>query len=438
MAPGELYLLTWNYGSNANVISIILVNFNLEVFMAELINGHAEYSPSRLKGIKACPGVVKLSRMARAYGRVVEQQNEAAAHGSMLHEVMESLLTEHGLMTEMPSKEFVREFTKHLDFDDIILVQWALNCFYSQMQTYTEESIVTFGLEARVSLATLGLPQIEGTSDVIVAVSTPNGMHIHIWDWKFGRYKVSVHENDQLEAYKHGAYASLRALLSGEYAITPETPITVHIVQPAIEYYESYESFYDPEWLKSITLAIEDAESECPTFNPSETNCLWCNCRSFCQVRLAQVQQNAQMVFEKLAIKPELWSEDDVQFLLGMLGELEAVRKGILEDYENRLKEGKPVKGFKLVKGQGRRQFPDFEAVCEYLDRKHPDIEPFIAKPKSPSQLEKELPLKTRRDPEFQNLITKVHGLKMVRDTEDGEAILRGAAAAQEAFKGFV
>lgn len=397
---------------------------------------HSEYSPSRLKGIIACPGVVQLTRQAKASNRLIEQQNSAAAHGTMLHGVMESIIQGHGSIVTPPDKAYIKGHIETLDFDDQILINWALERFYGEMCVYSEDEVIAWGLELEVSMQEFGFPQVYGTSDVLALLAPVDGKPIiHGWDWKFGRHRVFARDNHQLQAYKHGGYAYF--LEDFESFITPDMPISMHIVQPAIEHYDRWDQGLDSDWCKELHYAIESAESQDPLFNPSEENCMWCKCRAFCKARLDQVQTNAQMVFEKLAIQPEMWSEDDVQFLLGMLGELESVRKGILEDYEQRLKEGKPVKGFKLVQGQGRRQFIDFADVIEFLDDKHPEVEAFVAKPKSPAQLEKELPLDTRRSAEFQNLIHKVHGIKMVRDDADGEAILRGAAAAQEAFKEF-
>ena len=401
-----------------------------------MIDKHAEYSPSRLKGIIACPGVVQLTRLAQATNRVVEQQNEAAKHGTMLHEVMESLLSKHGSVVTAPDPEFVKEHIKALDYDDQQLIHWALDRFYAEMSKFGEDEVIAWATEVEVTMADFGFPEVFGTADLLILVK-PKGdaAQIHGWDWKFGRYRVFAQDNHQLQAYKHGGYAFFLGAFS--LLLSPDTPISMHIVQPAIEHYDRWDRGLDIPWCQELSQAIENANSLDPMFAPSEENCLWCKCRAFCKARLDQVQTNAQSVFEKLAIRPEMWTEEDVQFLLGTLGVLVGVHKGILEEYEQRLLEGKPVKGFKLVKGQGRRQFMDFEAVVEYLDREHPDVEAFATKPKSPAQLEKDLPLAARRSDEFQKLIHTVHGVKMARVEEEGDAILRGAAAAQEAFKEF-
>lgn len=398
---------------------------------------HSEYSPSRLKGIIACPGSVQLTRQARGTDRYLEQQNEAAKHGTMLHGVMESILRAHGCVVNPPSKDLVQEHIRTLDEDDQSLIHWALNCFYEEMSQFKPEDILAWHIELPVTMEEFGFPEVFGTADLMILVQpAEDSLQLHGWDWKFGRTRVFAKDNHQLQAYKHGGYAYF--LGTHRDLVWPGMPCVMHIVQPAIEHYDRWEHGLDTAWLNQLLSVMANAESLEPTFAPSEENCQWCKCRSFCKARLDQVQTLAQTVFEAFAVKPEMWDEDQVQYVFGILEVLADVRKGILEDYEQRLTEGKPVKGFKLVQGQGRRQFPDFEAVVAFLDEHHPNVEAFATKPKSPSQLEKELPLATRRSEEFQKLIQKVHGVKMVRVSEEGDAILRGAAAAQEAFKEFV
>lgn len=394
---------------------------------------HAEYSPSRLKEIFACPGVVQLRRLARKKNKLVESQSEAALHGTMLHEIMESILQAHGRMTIPPKDSLVQAATESLEVEDRLLIKEALEYFYKVLSDYSEDEILGWDLEKRVYLGEFGFPQVEGTTDVIVVVAPkPGPAKILVFDWKFGRNKVDAYKNHQLRAYGHGF-----ALQAFPKDISLCTAIDVHIVQPKIENYQCWETGLEETWLNELHVYIEDAESQNPTFCPSDDNCKWCDCKSFCDARLKQVQENAQKVFAILAQKPEIWDEADVQFLLGQLLELKSVAKGILDDYQARLKEGKKVPGFKLVRGQGRRAWVDFDEVIEYFDDNHPEVEVFEVKPKSPAKLEKEIPLADRRSPEFQNLIKKIHGVKMVQDKEGGEEIKRGAEAAQEAFKEF-
>lgn len=393
---------------------------------------HAQYSPSKLKQIMACPGCVQLEAIAQKKGRIVEQQSEAAAHGTMLHERMESIIKDsgYGQITVHPTFEVFEACTSDLEIGDKLLLKNALEYFYNCMEGCSEEDVVYWALEEQVSMKDFDFPQVYGTPDALVLFKD----RLLIFDWKFGRTPVNAKDNPQLQAYLHGAYSHLTSFR----AVHADMPIEAHIVQPQIDNYQKWETGLDLKWCGELRHCIDDAESQDPTFAPSAENCLWCKCKSFCDARLTQVQENAQKVFAILAQSPDLWEEDKVQFLLGQLQALQKVGKGILADYEARAKEGKKVPGFKLVKGQGRRGFIDYKDVIAFLDEECPDVEAFEAKPLSPAKLEKLIPAKVRNSPEFQELIKTTHGIKFVPDTHGGEEIKRGYEAAQEAFKEFV
>lgn len=387
---------------------------------------HAQYAPSKLARILKCPGSIALELAVRKSQphRLIDRPCEAAEHGTRTHERIEQIINERGLPTEdVNYASYVANLGDFEDEDQELHIRRALRYLADTLVGYT---VVSWEAELQVTLADYALPEIWGTADLVILAGHKESQEkvLHVIDWKFGRMKVNAYMNDQLQAYIHGALAY--------YGQGPEVPVIAHIVQPAIDNYQSWSTSHEATWLEDVERAIKNSESDMPTFAPSEDTCRWCDCRAFCSARLDQIQASAQMAFATLKQPVSSWSEEQVQDLLDKLLELKSVSGDILDVYKARLMEGKPVPGYKLVQGRGRRKWKDFNEVAEYFETVHPALDLYEVKPRSVAQLEKFLTPKQRKEPGFQDLIEKSYGLTMVKEDTPGQSPAQAAFAGME------
>jgi hypothetical protein len=393
--------------------------------MSEANDIHAEFSPSRLKQIMLCPGSVQLTRKAAALKRISLGQCEAAALGTNRHKLIEEYLSElyEGIR---PFRGDVEEHFADLDEDPSILCD-AVDYYCDLMEEFPPDNLPAF--EVPVTLAPYDIPEVYGTVDY----TWVSGDTLHVLDWKFGRWAVSPFKNPQLLAYFFGCLAAHELSAAGD--IASPTKGMLHIVQPTIGNFARWEFTIAEEegFLAKTAEAIEHANSENPPFFPGVDSCQWCKVTTMCSFRMQQAQENAQAVFAALEEEPALWDEQQIRDFLDASADVVAQRKKVLDFFENRLRQGHQVDGYKLVYGQGRRYWINDDKVVEFFDANYPQVEVMEAKMLSPSALEKLIPPKARRSEEFLALIGKTAGIKMVKDTEKGEPV--GAQAAFASFK---
>lgn len=392
--------------------------------MSEANDVHAEFSPSRLKQIMACPGSVQLVRKAAALKRIHLGQYEAAQLGTNRHSLIEEYLTKVN-DDGRPFRGDVEEHFADLDEDPAILCD-AVDYYFDVMEEYPPDTIPQF--EAAVTLAPYEIHEVYGTSDLWWI----SGDTLHVLDWKFGRWSVSPFKNTQLLAYFFGCLAAHDMSAAGD---NRPTKGMLHIVQPMINNFATWSfNIADEEvFLEDVSKAIENALAPCPSYYPSESNCQWCKVSTMCTFRMQQVSKNAQEVFAVLEEEPSLWDEQQIRDFLDASADVVGQRKKILSFFEDRLRQGHSVSGYKLVYGQGRRHWLNDNDVIEFFDVNYPEVEVMEAKMLSPSALEKQIPPKARKSEEFQALIGKTAGIKMVKDTEKGDPV--GAQSAFAQFK---
>lgn len=377
---------------------------------------HTRISPSKLSRIIKCPGSLQLCENERLPR---ETTNPAAEEGTRLHalaeQTMQRILEPKAMIPEIQHEEF--------------LVQAAINYVLGQINANMAAGaeILFHGLEHHVEIA----EDISGTVDLWFLFEMNNQCVLEVFDYKFGQTPVSAKDNAQLKAYALGIMNELKTW-------QPNTIIT-HIVQPAIENYDSWA--YKPVlihswWENDVAPAILAAES--PDFMnrliPSHDACKWCRAIPICPKYKELADQTAAEVFAAYS-EGAAYEVSDAQLfeLYERADVLETYIAAVRHLVRSRLSKG-PAFGYKLVRTRGKREWKfDNEHTMDKLVSilEEHGIEPFEAKLRTaPSVLKGNSKLKKTLEPYICN--TPGKSLSIVREDDPREAISENPFAGLE------
>jgi len=318
------------------------------------------------------------------------EPSKDAAHGTMLHDITKKYLSKD-------PKEL-----EGLELDDRVLVEDAMDYLDLVLKSIGHSNYYV-AAESPIDLTSWGLPDIWGMLDYMIHDSIKR--HAHIIDWKFGAgIIVYARENPQLLAYAAGAI---------KWPTTVQE-ITLHIVQPAIEHYDTWElSIHDLyNWVHgTLAVAINKCHNDgIDKFNPGVSQCRWCDAKNFCEARITLVQETAVKFFEakeKLAICPTM---EDLVKLLEMAPLVEETIKSIRLYLQIELEKGNIVPGMKLIRGRANRIWINENDAITWLAKNTSIEELFTSKLRSPSQFEKEV-----------RTLKKSEGFKTLYETPEGK-----------------
>lgn len=389
---------------------------------------HAEFSPSQLPRIIACPGSYKASK---------GQPNPSspfAEEGTMLHEVMKHYLTKGVYEVGEDATPFT------LDDEQRGCVNQLLSWVQDTKALYSGLEVIEM-IEQRVSLSWLAeefghkelLEEVAGTADYILIV--PSERILIVADWKFGRGVEVFATSDQLKAYALGALKVLKDSDDLHY-----WRVRAVIGQPRIKS-DAEEHIYFTRWLQgelfewlteTLIPALVDATSDNLTFNPDEDGaCKFCRaigCRERYEARLkdfndlikAEEVQAEVTVEEKVSLVEKFWRLE--KYMAVIRGELYAA-----------LMAGLPVPGMKLVKGRASRSWALGEnaTINTLMGTMGLQLKDCYVEPKlcSPAQIEKKLPKGAKKSSDFTPLVKTSSGKPSMVPKSDKRPALEGVAA---------
>ena len=202
---------------------------------------------------------------------------------------------------------------------------------------------------------------MRGTADAVILTADK---HLHVVDLKTGRSKVDVENNTQLMAYALGVL---------EIIEEPPKKITLHIVQPAINYMTGWT--VTKKQLKQFGRDLKEAAKLCfeddPIFSPTEDNCRWCTAAPHCDAlkkKLTAVMKDDFKGQSFSPAKPESLSDEQLTALLANKTFIERYLAQVEKHAITRLLEGQSVPEFKLVHAKTHRRWsPDAESKMEAL-----------------------------------------------------------------------
>ncbi len=354
--------------------------------------------------------------------------SEAAAEGTLAHELAELKLRNWFFTVDFPRAKFVRAVNK--------LKKHAL--WQAEMDGYTDE-YVDYVKETAMSLKATPTLRIEeqvkfdeyvqdgfGTADCILI----GGGVLHVIDFKYGKSpdgRVSAEGNPQLSLYALGAYSSYGWLY-------PIERVKMTIVQPRLP--DGISEWECPlsellafgEYVRERAALAIRGDGE---YRPSEKTCRYCRAKSLCRAR---ADENVRLAFLTDKKPPLLANEEIGRYL----HEGEDVAKWLKDLQEYALSEclaGREVPGWKAVEGRGSRDWTDMDAAFQALmDNGIPSALLWEQKPLTLAQVEKVVGKK-----EFAayvgSYVVKNPGKPTLAEVSDRREAISNRITAQEAFK---
>ena len=312
---------------------------------------HAKLSASGSERWLRCPGSVK------AEEGIKESFSVFAAEGTAAHELAELCLT-----TNNQPEHYVGQLFSGFAVDAEMAEH--VQTYIDYVKQFNGEHFY----EVRVDFSPW-VPEGFGTSDAIVIDSAKRVMHII--DLKYGKgVEVYADNNTQAQLYALGAINDFAYIYDVD-------KIFVHIVQPRRDHISDWSLTLNELMTfgkKAQQGAMEALKPNAAKY-PGEKQCQWCKAKPTCPALKTMTEQTLITMFEDMdsATLPNADTLTDEQLAeaLGnkrlITGWLDAVEQLITD----RLINGQPFNGYKLVEGRSNRQWADEQEAEKALAKSY-------------------------------------------------------------------
>jgi len=364
---------------------------------------HAKLSPSGSGRWINCPGSVHAEQEAIENGWVKYRTSIYADEGTAAHELAERTLLGSGNAFDLEG--VVCEYENAITFDR------EMCAYVQQYVDFVRLFDGELGVEQRVKF-TDWVPDGFGTSDAIIVQAD----RLVTVDLKYGKgVRVHAEGNTQALCYALGAYQGL-----GKAQRKKIETVLMVIHQPRLDHVGEWEISID-DLLKEgerIRQAAEEALTEGAKRVPGDEQCRWCVVEAICPERMKLAESVMSAQFDDLTgLAPvNKLSDDKLRLALEnkalIVSWLDAVEKHVVD----KLTDGEPFDGFKLVEGRSLRQWADVTQAAQTLEIALGD-DAYTKKILSPSQAEKALGKTLAKD--IQPLIVKPSGKPTLAPSSD-------------------
>jgi len=357
---------------------------------------HAQFPPSSMHRVITCPASWKLEQVAPP-----QVPNPAAIHGTFLHDV----IAYHLLKGIRPSKDSV---PKEITPSDLNLLKDHYD--YVLMVFATCSSTAEMAIEKKCDLSPWGLSMLWGTPDIVI--KDYENSTIHVLDHKFGVTPVYANANPQLMIYAAGftgyppgaLYYKLHIL---QYSVF-ETPDTYECEAKELEKFIMHD----------VSLAIEEAQSSNPRFNPDQEACRFCRGGMVCRARLDMEYSKALKVVRGMSKTPMVSLEELAQFF-DYTETVVKYRSQISKYLTEKILAGEAVPTKKVVAGRKSYKWKSEEELLNFVASRGVDPSNlFTSKIMSPHQV-KTAYRKFKKDEDFQKLIETQPGKPQLVSADD-------------------
>ena len=332
------------------------------------MSSHAKLAPSAAHRWMSCPGSVAAEQVyQRTYGE--QDAGEAAQVGTALHDAAARAIHYNGDRgwEDMLLGDYIEGVTIETEH-----LRWIRPYVeYIRREMPRCEAVL---VEQRVEYN----EHIYGTADALLV----RGDELRVVDLKTGYHEVPAKANKQLQIY---AVAALNTFDLDHIEV-----ITMEIWQPRLRAKplrwsvnrRTLEGFID-----LMMNAVQASNQPDAPRIPSDEACHWCTAKATCTELRDFVYGEALRDFEEIAV-------GDLGEAYAALPLIETYVKGVRALAEQRLRDGLPLPGYKLVQGRrGKRQWRDLQEAERYFKARVYRANDLLYKKTflSPTQMELEL-----------------------------------------------
>jgi len=366
-----------------------------------------------------CPASVRLSE-----GLSSPPSTRAALIGTAAHSLAEKCLTDTPNTNFYVGKEFDGIMVDQDMADNVQgYVDEVRRKYYRILRDGDVDEVMLY-VEERLSIEHLVKGGF-GTTDTIIAEELGD---LVVWDYKNGRVPVYAKENKQLMFY------GVAAMELGTFF-----EVNLGIYQPNAGKRNALETWTTtPERLEEFGEFLIESAAE--TKNPKAAireggYCFFCPVlyHSKCPVHIEKSNSLVKKDFASIDAIDGMTMVQKVKLLKSkknIMAFIEHVEERVLQD----LKDGKKVKGLKLVRGRGARRWGNDKLAAKFLKKKIGDDAYSNPKLITPAQAEKKFNSGKSFD-KLQKLIFYVEGKPQIADAKDGREKI---ADAESDFAGVV
>jgi len=300
---------------------------------------HAKLSASGSSRWINCPGSINAEK------GYPDKSSRFADEGTLAHELADTCLKkgkdaeyyiDKKITGKVIEKDMARYVQEYLDY--------VLSHETSNSKLYTEERVDFSNIVS------------EGFGTMDSAVLDFNTKVCHIFDLKYGQgVIVDAFENTQGQMYALGLYNELGFLGDIE-------SFRIHIVQPRRQNF-SYWDISVEDLLKFGEYVKERAElaltPDAPKV-PGDKQCAWCKARFDCIARKKFAEQTILSEFDNLDkdnMSVDKLTDQEKRAILDNKKFVESFLKDIEKSVFNKLHDGEPFEGYKLVEGRSIRKW---------------------------------------------------------------------------------
>lgn len=407
---------------------------------------HAKLSPSGAERWMTCPGSTVLSEgEPRTSSEYADEGTAAHFLGQHCLETGDHPAAHIGkriVVWEHPESddagcEFSEEFVPHIELD---IREFGVSAeFAGHVNVYVQLVRTIASVTGGVMLVEQALPighltgeeYAEGTSDAVILA----GDEIIVIDLKFGQgVEVPAEKNKQLMIYALGALEKFKLVADFKR-------VRMIISQPRVSLHPSEWDCsvqYLLEFAEGVTLsaadcaqAKKDYASSTPEWwaetylAPTDRGCKWCSAKATCPSLSAFVKEAIAADFDDLTAPLTVdYDPEELAIKMKAVPLIEQWVSSIRGKVEADLFQGKPVPGFKLVRGKmGNRQWSDPEAAEQILKTmkvKEGDMyDKKVISPTSAEKLFKAGVLGPKQWPKVEELIVRKEGQPSVAPESD-------------------
>ena len=347
---------------------------------------HSLLSPSKRHRWSACPGSI------REEAKYPEPQSDSptAIDGTRTHEILEYCVKSNliGPQHLVGASRTDQYGTYIVTQDRVDRVQVALDYIKSRVtnsKPIAEQRVFPDGLVGRADL--------HGTIDVQI----PGAALYEIIDYKDGMAPVEVTWNPQLVQYALGVIAGLPEPYPETFRLTVIQP---KLATRGMNPISSWEVTTDELLAQVPVIQAEAAATDDPNapLVPGESQCKYCRAKGGCSALgdkvvslFSAVQPQTDLAQQTARKDPGQMSDEELRRILEAAPLVRGLLDGVEKEVQTRLEAGKPVPGFKLVRGKGSRAWalPEDEMAKKLAGMLVPKSAMYVTKLVSPAQAEK-------------------------------------------------